>query len=390
MSVRIGESDGCIFVDLADASHRAIRITAEGWSIIADPPVMFRRAPGMLPLPEPRHGGSINDLRRFLNFREPSEDFELSVGWVLAALRPRGPHPLLRLGGEQGSAKSTVTRVLRGLVDPNSVPLRSLPHGASDLAIAASNAHVIAFDNVSILPDRTSDELARLATGSGHGTRRLYTNHRESLFEATRPIILNGIDDSVTRSDLSERTIVITQPPIRPENRQTEREFWHSFNHAQPFILGALLNAVAHGLRMLPTIEIATLPRMADFMEWILACEGKLPWPAGRFMRAYTRNREEALNGRLEADQFAIALRVLISSRPNWTGTATALLAALDTVAPSRGRRDRTWPVNVRTLGARLRRLVADLRQLGVDISFDRTQDTRRERLISISRVEER
>jgi hypothetical protein len=56
---------------------------------------------------------------------------------------------VLVLSGEQGSAKSTFSTLLRELVDPNTAPLRALPREDRDLFIAASNGHVLAFDNVS-------------------------------------------------------------------------------------------------------------------------------------------------------------------------------------------------------------------------------------------------
>src|SRR5262249_51212040 len=131
---------------------RAIEIDADGWRIVDRPPIAFRRAAGMLPLPEPMRGGSINDLRPFLNITD-DRDFVLAVSFVLAALRDRGPYVVLALIGEHGSAKSTFARVLRQLVDPNSAPLRSLPREDRDLFIAANNAHLLAFDNVSKLLD---------------------------------------------------------------------------------------------------------------------------------------------------------------------------------------------------------------------------------------------
>ena len=104
---------------------------------------------------------------------------------------------MLVLSGEQGSAKSTFSGILRALVDPNTAPLRALPREDRDLFIAATNGHVLAFDNVSGLPAWLSDTLCRLATGGGFAVRQLYTDQDEVLFDATRPMILNGIEDFV-------------------------------------------------------------------------------------------------------------------------------------------------------------------------------------------------
>jgi hypothetical protein len=206
--LRVGEHKGRLYLDLCDRDWRVVEISTEGWRIISNPPIRFRRTTGMLPLPEPEPGGSIESLRSYLNVREKTNHgkddprFVLAVAWLLAALHSRGPYPVLVLSGEQGAAKSSFARVLRNLVDPNIAPLRSLPREDQDLFIAANNGQVIVFDNVSRLPDWLSDSLCRLATGGGFATRQLYTDGDEVLFDAMRPIILNGIEDFVFRPDL--------------------------------------------------------------------------------------------------------------------------------------------------------------------------------------------
>ena len=90
-------------------------------------------------LPEPVAGGSLEgDLRPLLNVKTDAE-FVLTVAWELAALRDRGPYPALGLTGEHGSAKSFRAKLLRSVVDPNSVPLRALPRNEHDVYINARN-----------------------------------------------------------------------------------------------------------------------------------------------------------------------------------------------------------------------------------------------------------
>src|SRR5262249_59966755 len=95
--------------------------------------------------------------------------------------------------GEQGSAKSTFSAILRAVLDPNTAPLRALPREDRDLFIAASNGHLLVFDNVSGLPAWISDTLCRLATGGGFAVRQLYTDQDEGGFRAAPPLVLNGL-----------------------------------------------------------------------------------------------------------------------------------------------------------------------------------------------------
>jgi len=130
--VRVGGLEGKLYLDLCDNAWRAVEIDATGWRIIDNPPVRFRRTPGMKPLPVPVRGGSIETLRPLVNVSSDA-DFVLVVSWALAALRNRGPYPLLVVGGEQGSAKSTCQAFLRALVDPNTAPRRASPPNEHDL-----------------------------------------------------------------------------------------------------------------------------------------------------------------------------------------------------------------------------------------------------------------
>ena len=180
--VRVGEIDERLYLDLGDETWRAIEIDPTGWRVIDNPPVRFRRASGMKALPIPSSGGTIEILRPFLNVQTDA-DFVLVVSWALACLRNRGPYPVIVLSGEQGSAKSTFSAIVRALLDPNTAPLRALPREDRDLFIAASNGHVLAFDNVSGLPAWISDTLCRLATGGGFAVRQLYSDQDEVLFE---------------------------------------------------------------------------------------------------------------------------------------------------------------------------------------------------------------
>ena len=65
--LRMAEHEGVIYLDLCNDCWEAIAIDSDGWRIVSNPPVKFRRTRGMLPLPTPVSGGSLEDLRRFLN-----------------------------------------------------------------------------------------------------------------------------------------------------------------------------------------------------------------------------------------------------------------------------------------------------------------------------------
>jgi hypothetical protein len=374
--VRVASLEGRLYLDLCDEAWRAVEIDAAGWRVVDRPPVRFRRAAGMQPLSEPTAGGNLGSLRSFLNVRSDA-DFVLVVAWALTVLRSYSSYPLLVLSGEQGSAKSTFSQVLRSLIDPNTAPLRALPQQERDLFIAANNGHLLAFDNVSDLPPWLSDTFCRLASGTGYASRQLYSDTDEVLFKAARPILLNGIEEIVTKPDLADRALFLVLEPIAEECRRAEAELWAKFETERAQILGTLLDGISRGLRELPNIRLEKLPRMADFALWAAACETAY-WPAGTFSAAYRGNRDDVVESIIEADLVAGAILAMMTGRDTWTGTASELLGVLARHASERVARSRNWPQSPRGMAGRVRRAATFLRKVGIDVSFSREGPTRK------------
>jgi hypothetical protein len=247
-----------------------------------------------------------------------------------------------------------------------------MPREERDLFIAASNGHLLAFDNMSDLPPQSSDALCRLASGGSFAVRQLYTDEDEVLFQAARPAILNGIEDVITQPDLADRAIFLTLPYVQDTRRRPEKEIWRQFEIAQPHIFGALLEAASHGLRKLPEVCLKRLPRMADFALWATACETAF-WPAGTFLRAYNANRRAAIESVIEADPVATAVCSIMAKQTTWTGNASDLLCAgADAFKNNGSRTSPGWPKSPRALAGRLRRAQTSLRTLGIEVAFSR------------------
>jgi hypothetical protein len=359
---RIAGQGDAIYLNLADEYWRSVEITAAGWSVV-NAPVRFRRPNGMLELPVPQRGGRLDELRRFINATD--EGFVLSCAWLVGAFRSRGPYPILAVHGEPGCAKTTTCNVLRALIDPNMAPQRTLPADERDLMITARNSWVLSYDNLSRLSVWQSDAFCKLSTGGGHATRALYTDDGEVIFEAQRPLLLNGIEEIATRGDLADRAIVVMLPTIPEQRRLPEEQFWAEFEQARPRILGALLGAMVVGLRNLPATRLAQAPRMADFAQWVTAAEPGLGWPPGSFMEAYRGNRSEAHHLALEASPIGELVVRFVEEHGRWKGTAGDLLRLLAARAGSAVAR-RDWPRCPRSLSTALQRIAANLKAAGV------------------------
>jgi hypothetical protein len=298
--------------DLADHAWRVVKVTSDGWQVLDNAPVRFRRPNGMLALPLPERDGTLDALRQLINVDD--DTWTLIVAWLIGTLRPDRPFPVLAVAGEHGTAKTTMLKMLRRLVDPNVADLRAFPKQEDDLVIAAVNGWIIGLDNVSALPDWLSDALCRLSTGAGFGKRMLYADADEVLFQAKRPIMLNGIPEVATRGDLADRALGVVLATIAAYRE--EDDLWAAYAAAQPRLVGALLDVVVGALGAFPTVQLERLPRMADFARWATAAEGALSWPRGRFMKAYIENRAAASEQTLEASTVATALRALVATLP--------------------------------------------------------------------------
>ena len=384
--LRLGETEDGFALDLGGADWSVIEIDANGWRERPMENPRFRRSAGMAALPRPtKKDSDLNQLRQFVNVKT-EDDFKLIVGWLLGALRPNGPYPLLILTGEQGSAKSTTAKALRRLIDPAELDSRSFPGDERDLMISAQNGHVLAFDNLSRIKPAMADALCRLATGGGFATRKLHSDADEVLFKASRPIILNGIPELAERPDLADRAISLNLPVISETRREYEAEFWQRFDAARPAILGALLNAVSGALAALPSVRLTERPRMADFAKWVTAAESTLGWPQGAFLSACSANIKESAEEALESNAVASTILSMIQANGDWQGTAAELILTLRRQYPAQTEGGDAFPRQPTAFGAELRRIAPLLRTHGVLISHSRTGKDRR-RVIELKRA---
>jgi hypothetical protein len=369
--VRVGWHDGSIYLDLCDAARTAVKISRSGWGPVDRHPVSFRRPEGMLALPEPVRGGSLDELGDLLNLGD-ERNRDIVIGWLIGVMRARGPYPPLVINGEQGSGKTDTARGLRYLVDPHALDGRPPPVSEQELLLIARNNHVVAFDNVSEVPGWLSDALCRLATGAALSRRKLYTDDEEVQVQVTRPAILNGINaDMISGPDLLDRATVIEVPSIPDERRLPEEAVWGRLEEARPRLLGALLDAVVTALQRQGTVKLPRLPRMADFALWVEAASPALGWQEGEFTELFFQARDEA-------DMHTLTLwpvmepleQILRGHEGAWEGTVGELLEELNGArSRSAGPPPADWPRSPRWLGGQLRRHEPLLRRVGIEVS---------------------
>ena len=252
--VRRAAHAGKLYVDLCDDRWRAIEIDASGWRIVDEPPVLFLRANGMLALPEPKQGDpkkGIERLRSLMRARA-HDDFVIIVGFLLDALGGRGPHPVLIFTGEPGATKTTHAKMVRLLTDPNTSLVRSPPKELRDVYISATKGAVLAYNNLSSLPEWLSDALCVVTEGSSDSRRELYSDDEESIIFARAPAMLTAVTNIISEGrPLAAGALCRAGPGAGTPSGKTSPNSGRSSSWRAPEILGALLTGLSGGLRPL-------------------------------------------------------------------------------------------------------------------------------------------
>ncbi|MBP7766231.1 MAG: toprim domain-containing protein [Syntrophaceae bacterium] len=388
--VRLGVHNENIYLDLGNDQHEVVEITANGWSILENQNLIkFRRPSGMSALPYPKKGGSLDMLKGYVNLSNPA-DWPLIVGFILSCFHPVGPYPILAITGEQGSAKSTLLKVVKSITDPSTAPLRSAPKELRDLAISTNNSWCLAFDNLSDIAVWLSDGLCRLSTGGGFATRTLYSDDEETIFDTKRPVMLNCIDNVIRRHDLADRALIVDLAVISEDKRIPESEFWSDFKDDAPEILAAILDAVSCALHNVDHVKLKSYPRMADFAKWVTAAESVLGWQSEVFMTAYNSNRKNVTSLTLDADLVGTMVQKFMDSQTAWEGTASEMLDGLEIIADDRTKKAHSWPKAPHILSGRLKRSAPSLRAKGINVAFPGEGSRGKSgRLIVIERIDD-
>lgn len=367
---RYGLNDGKIYIDLGCPNWKVVEVSCKGYKVIEsrNVPVRFVRSNTTREIPSPAEGGEISLIWNHLNIA--SDDLRyLCLAWMIECMRVNRPYPVLEITGEQGSAKSTFQKRLKEIIDPNKVDLRSAPRDVERIYVATQNNHLISYNNLSHLTANTQDALCALSTGGGDASRKLYSDSEEQVFEAMRPVVINGITQLATRPDLGDRTIAIQLP--RVVGYMTESELNKKWEKDQPKIMGSLYSLFSQILAELPKIKrLDKPPRMADFAylgQAMLNVQGI----DKSFSEIFRRNRDRVVLRVIESSAVAQALIKLIAVEGDFDGTKGLLMERLSKYQ-ARYFDKTTWPKSVQGLMNTLNRIAPALRVQEIEIFEDK------------------
>lgn len=378
LSLRAAAKDDAFWYDLCDVEWRAIRIVPGHWEVVDNPPVLFQRFAntGAQVIPIATAAQSTLRVLDFVNLTS-KDDQILFIVELVTCLIPNIPHVVTVWHGEKGAAKSTALRIRRRLVDPAYMELNIMPRDHGELVLLLSKNWAPSFDNLDGLPSAISDILCIAATGGGMSKRELYSDDGEVILNFKRCVSLNGIAEPVTRADLLDRSLLFELQRIGEEGRKSEADFWKDFEAARPQILGGMFTLLSKAMAIYPTVNLAKLPRMADFAKWGYAiAEALYPGGGVKFIAALDANRGRANEEAISASPIAAAIVALVYTKGNWEGSAAELLIDLHEIACTEkiDTHSKAWPQNARSLAKRIKLIKSNLLEAGIQLR--ETKDT--------------
>jgi hypothetical protein len=372
---RMAWKDKELWYDMADAKWRAIKINENGWEIVNEPPILFNRySHSQAQIVPQQKNGNIKLFLNYVNISDPDQQLLLLV-YLISCFIPDFPHAILVILGSHGSAKSTLSKLLRRIVDPSFIEVASFPDSHRELVQALAHHPFLFFDNVSFVSEEVSDILCKATTGSGFVKRELYSDDDDIIYSFKRSIGLNGINLVTTRPDLLDRSILLELEMIDESHRKQEKELMDNFEKDLPSILGGVFDTIVKTLKIKPTIQLATSPRMADFASWGAAIAEALGYTKEKFLSVYQENIEKQKETILNENMVALTLISFMEeySQQRWEGTMTELLHKLTehaNFADSNITKDKYWPKAPNMLSRALNTLRVTLRDVNILITI--------------------
>jgi len=365
LAVRVARHDGALWYDLG---RQAVRVTAQGWEMLDHPPILFRRYSHQQPQVVPARAGTLTLLKLVLPPSMTEAQQLLFTVSLVTGLVPDIPQTIDVIFGDHGSAKSTLTKLKKALIDPSVIDECTPPTTLHDFIQLLAHHWYVPLGNLTHLPGWMSDCISRASTGSGFSKRELYTDDDDVVYRFFRIVGLNGINLVADKADLLDRALLFGDLARIPDTaRRADADVWGQFEVLKPALLGAMFDALAGAMQRLDQVKLTQTPRMADFARWGCAVAEALGKPRDAFLQAYQANIASQHDEAIEASPIGTALLVFMENRDAWEGSPSALLNALQPIAEDlQLEHHRNFPKNAPWVWRRLKEVKVSLQEKGI------------------------
>ena len=149
LSVRVASYDGALWYDLG---RQAVRITKDGWEVIESPPILFRRYNHQEKQVIPEHDRSLRVVELVLPPSMTEAQKLLFTVSLVTGLIPNIPQTIDVIFGDHGSAKSTLTKIKKALLDPSVLDELSPPTSLNEFIQLLAHHWYLPLGNLTRLP----------------------------------------------------------------------------------------------------------------------------------------------------------------------------------------------------------------------------------------------
>lgn len=371
------------FLDMSNERREMVKISWEpdkDIQVVNDCYPKFRRVPGQSPVRYPAgHESCEKAWEQFCDLFgfEDVDQMRLIYAWMMYALWPEGPYPILSINGGPDSGKSTLMKAIRRLVDPSKPESTGLPATEQALIVNATQSRVLCLDNLSSVPPWCSDALCRISTGTGTHIKKLNTETEQITMSASCAVIVTGINHVIQAPDLLSRAVVVNLKSVA-HRRLSETVFWRRFDDIAEYMLGQLLQGIRHYLIRKGSNTLAHYnfrPRMHTFSDLAQMSEVMFGWEKGQFVRAYKANLDAGHN--LVIDQSPAIVALIRAAETGFVGTLPDLLEAIAGLGSRKDVRSDIWPQDSVALGRLLNKSEAVLQRAGYTVEKRRVNRNR-------------
>ncbi|MHB1484817.1 MAG: hypothetical protein ACYCYI_09160 [Saccharofermentanales bacterium] len=370
-----------IFYDLHNIINpKYVVINKYGYSIKQNLNMLFKTNDTQSEQPEPIPGGSLDLLDYYFNM---DSDMKLLLKiYILCAFIPGFEHPIILLDGETEAGKSTLSRILKSLIDPTTTEIITMPTIRKNLIVNLDQHYFIPYDNLPVkISETISNLLCQAVTGAGTEDRKLYTDDDIISRRFQRIILLNGIDIGVLKPDLHRRILAIHLKKVERLNKKSPEHFKIKFQDDKPKILDAIFNTVSDALKLLSTINPEIIEKLTDFEKYGYVCSEAICKGEGdNFISIYRRSVEEQKQRAAEDDPFVDIIMNFMEDKTNtWIGTMTDLRYALQKLSkfPKLDYMKKIADIHPKELSRKMNTNIGLLLSQGIKVEFHKTAKQR-------------
>lgn len=340
--LRVAYVNGEIYYDLGRPDWKIIKITRDGITLIeySENTPMFIRTPKIAQQVEPNFRPDGNPLDKFVKLcKMPnSELFKVHlISMFIAGI----PMPIMAIHGHAGASKSTTSSMVKRIIDPSGIKnednLKSFPHGEDNFVTSLSSSYFSGFENISHIDVEISNMICRAVTGGSFEKRAQYTNGDVYAISLMRKILINGVDFTISYSDLADRTIIYELERILEDQRKTDKSIEETFGKLLPDLLGQIFLILQKVLGTVSEVEkqIKALPRMASFGIYGETIYQALGHKQGEFLEIYNESIKKNLESLYDSNPIIACLEHVLGDKKECDIQANALYSKIKKFAES-------------------------------------------------------